>query len=88
MAWVAKDKNKSEHIFSKPPQRAYDYFGIRFDDRYNINDYSYWVCETDATENMSISVPKGTIKRLIDKNLTWGNNPVELTDELYKKIIF
>ena len=31
--------------------------------------------------SMSMALPKGSIKKLIDKDLTWKDNPVELKEE-------
>lgn len=65
MAWVAVDKNGEESIFECKPNR--------------INNY--WVDEQFLGEgyyDTDISLPKGTIKKLIGRNLDFSDEPVEL----------
>lgn len=65
MAWVAVDKDSSECIFLYKPSRS----------RYN-----YWTDRSNAMEreDSGIDMPKGSIKKLIGRDLTWQDNPVEL----------
>lgn len=44
--------------------------------RYNDR---YWMMS--PVYNDSVSLPKGSIKRLIGRELTWDNEPVELKEE-------
>lgn len=39
-------------------------------------EYKYWISNGDAVE-----IPKGTIKRLIRRTLTWKDAPVELKEK-------
>lgn len=65
MAWVAVDKDGRECIYQFRPIRI----GItnKFVPRYNYS--------------MQLVLPKGSIKKLIDKDLTWEDDPVELKEE-------
>lgn len=66
MAWVAVDKDNTELIFQyKPSRMTYTW------------DYTLYNGEILADDGY-IFVPKGTIKKLIGKDLTWEDEPVEL----------
>lgn len=70
MAWVAVHKNGEESIFECEPKRT----------RTN----NYWVDEQFFGEgyyDSDISLPKGSIKKLIGRDLTWEDEPVELMEE-------
>ena len=67
MAWVAVDKNGAESIFNNEPSREGDEWWDLFD-----------VCSDNWSE---IALPKGSIKKLIGRDLTWEDNPVELKEE-------
>lgn len=64
MAWVAVDKDGTEYIFRKEPERL----------SVNWQDLMYGFY-TD------IRLPRGSIKKLIGKDLTWQDEPVELKEE-------
>lgn len=68
MAWVAVDSDGSECIYRYKPSRS----------RYN-----YWTDRSNAMEreDSGIDMPKGSIKKLIGKDLTWKDDPVELKEE-------
>ena len=66
MAWVAVDKDGAEHIFNDTPKRGYCVFR-------SINKY--------GADIKRISLHKGTIKKLIGRDLDWNNEPVELKEE-------
>lgn len=70
MAWVAVDRNGNEGIFTNKPTRG----SIRgyWDDKCWIGYECF---------DSEISLPKGTIKKLIGRELTWNDNPVELKEE-------
>ena len=68
MAWVAVHKDGSESIFDIKPRRV-DRF---WSDEFYIDDV-LWDSE--------IELPKGSIKKLIGRDLTWGDEPVELKEE-------
>lgn len=63
MAWLAVNKDKTESVFSTRP---YKIFG----------DINAW----GALEGNGVGVklPKGSIAKLIGKELTWKNEPVEI----------
>lgn len=62
MAWLTVDKNGTECLFTKKPQKS-------------IKD-SMWCAITPDTA--CIELPEGSIKQLIDRDLTWDDKPVEL----------
>lgn len=77
MAWLAVDKiifdiKDEERIHSVKPVRNHteegDYWG---------NDGSYEMCCVYE----SVSLPKGSIKKLIGRDLTWEDEPIEIKDE-------
>lgn len=65
MAWVAVHKYGEESIFKCNPKRT-DMF---WTDEHWVGIQYY---------NSDIALPKGTIKKLIGRELTWEDNPVEL----------
>lgn len=65
MAWVAVDSYNKEVIFLREPKRV----------------YGFWVDANEDSEDTQISIPRGSIKKLIGKDLTWKDNPVELKEE-------
>lgn len=70
MAWLAVDKNGDEAIYAECPKRF-----IRFGD---------WDCSSSDYSSGGfcfVELPKGTIKKLIGKSLTWEDDPVELKEE-------
>lgn len=65
-AWVCVDQGGEEYICGDLPERVSDEMdGVEME---------YWF-----TENM-VEVPIGTIKKIIGKDLTWNDDPVELED--------
>lgn len=65
MAWLAVDKDGSEHICSTEPYR-------------DIEDL--W-CIENTPESEIVRLPKGSIEKLIGRKLTWNDKPVELKDK-------
>ena len=65
MAWVAVDKGGRERIYQFRPLRIE--VTSKFMPRYNYS--------------ISLVLPKGSIKKLIGKDLTWQDEPVELKEE-------
>ena len=65
MAWVAVDSYNKEVIFLRKPKRV----------------YRFWVDANEDSEDTQISLPKGAIKKLIGRDLTWQDEPVELKEE-------
>ena len=74
MAWIAVSKsilgNKNvEFMFSVKPIRVSDEHG----EYWGYDDNTCMMCEFQC-----ISMPKGSIKKLIGKYLTWEDEPIEL----------
>lgn len=72
MAWVAVDKDGRECIYQFRPNRGDNEFRpkIRNNKFIPLHEYSVWM-----------SLPKGSIKKLIGRDLTWNDEPVELKEE-------
>jgi hypothetical protein len=68
MAYLCVDR-ESEYIADNIPTR--DFF-----------EWSGWTNTDGETCNL-ISVPKGTIKKLIGKDLTWEDEPICLDEFMY-----
>lgn len=67
MSFVAVDKDGAEAIYMNPPYRnSEDWNPLQFPD----GSDTYWVY-----------LPKGSIKKLIGRELTWEDDPVELKGE-------
>lgn len=64
MSWLAVDKNGNEYVYNTKPNR---------DDVHMW--WSLWDCDGSAVE-----LPKGSIKRLIGRELTWDDEPVEFVE--------
>jgi len=64
MAWLAVDKNGDECVHDIGPTRH--------------NEYMWWNSWDD--DGSTIELPKGSIKRLIGRELTWDDEPVEFTE--------
>lgn len=75
MAWVAVQKQGQEMIFSNKPRRC----GSSTDKYWN-NKVDHWegsnILYTDR-----IFLPKGSIKKLTGRDLTWEDEPVELKED-------
>lgn len=67
MAWVAVDSDGSECMFASKP--------IRF------KGYKSWVVDGNKYLIDQIELPKGSIKKLIERELSWNDEPVELKEE-------
>ena len=66
MVWLAVDNDGTELIFNEQPYRDY------------VDDI--W-CIGYIFDSCAIKLPKGSIKKLIGRNLTWEDEPVELENE-------
>lgn len=65
MAWVAVDLDGTEKVFSDYVKPIRGYY----------TEYlGRWV-------GIGIVIPNGSIKKLIGRNLTWEDDPVELKEE-------
>jgi len=77
MAYVAVTEYGAEKMFHNKPTRqkaggkGYDYWQ---------DDEVYWEvrCHTTCADDYSISLPKGTIKKLIGREMTWEDEPVKI----------
>lgn len=78
MAWLAVDKDRSEHIFQNRPIRDFEYDAFE-DPVYQSFDRQGGALEFHHYSD--IGLPKGSIKKLIGRDLTWEDNPVELKEE-------
>lgn len=56
--------------------------GYDLTDAYSKDDGEFWMSlyndPDDGWRNIAIKLPKGTIKKLIGRELTWEDEPVEL----------
>lgn len=68
MAYVAVDRDGTEFIYSHLPER---WNGVCW----SVPEYLF---------GHEISLPPGTIRKLIGRDLTWSDDPVELTEEMMK----
>lgn len=68
MAWVAVDKDGIEAVFINKPIRRRETWW----DEIELEDGCY---------DTEVCLPKGSIKKLIGRELTWEDNPVELKEE-------
>lgn len=71
MAWLAVNKDGKELISPIKPRRYGEWW-----------DCTEEVCSESefSLVDMDIELPKGTIKKLIGKDLTWKDEPVELKE--------
>lgn len=69
MAWLAVDENGKEGVFKNRPIRG---------------ELNFWYDEQEIDEGIfydtEISLPRGSIKKLIGRELTWNDEPVELKE--------
>lgn len=80
MAWVAVNKDGVEFIYEEKPTRGKNYWepaiigqAPSFDD-----------CGEEDYDNIYddyVRLPHGSIKKLIGRELSWKDEPVELEDE-------
>lgn len=69
MAWLAVDYDRGEYIYDyKPVRRGYLTWGQESIDGEELGD--------------CVELPKGTIKKIIGRELTWEDEPVELEEKL------
>lgn len=69
MGWVAADGNGKELVYYVKPIR--------------VELGRFWAFSDDAERifRQAIPIPIGSIKKLIGRELTWDDEPVELKDE-------
>ena len=87
MAYLAVDKNGDEAIFDSYPERDSSDLDEMYKQGYDYNTLlrenmlSVW----SGAEN-AIELPKGSIKKLIGKELTWNDEPIEIEKEWKDKV--
>lgn len=67
MSFVAVNKNGDENVFPGTPSRD--------------NKYGIWVYETSVESeivDISVELPKGSIKALTGRDITWEDEPINL----------
>lgn len=82
MAWVAVNKDGTEYIFNNKPHRSIYENVFQIDDN-DIVTYEW----TDDKYCGWVNLPKGSIEKLIGRNLTWEDEPVELEQDSYRNLI-
>lgn len=68
MAWLAVDRDGTEVMFDKQPVRSESVF-------------EEWVNSVENFGKRFMSLPSGSIAKLIGRPLTWDDEPVELKDQ-------
>ena len=68
MAWVAVNRYGNEYIYEAMPKRFYCVWAPTF-------------CEYENRLYDYVEIPKGSIKKLIGRELSWNDEPVELKEE-------
>lgn len=68
MAWVATNVNGLEFLFKNKPCRS------------GYGEYGYWNSVYSGIGGC-ILIPHGTIKKLIGRQLSWNDEPVELKED-------
>lgn len=82
MAWVVVDEDKRERIFNSIPIRSNNYdeessiLGNPFGDFNYKSKKLEWLVNDYPGD--AITLPCGSIKKLIGRELTWDDDPVEL----------
>ena len=71
MAWLAVNKDGTEWIMPGKPVRGWGGYWEYLEEVYNVP--------------IEIELPKGTVYKLLGKELTWDDEPVELQTETEKK---
>ena len=75
MAWVAVDASSDEYIFKNKPKRNNNWWVDPIYESFDgLGDLEYYY-------NSDIKLPKGSIRKLIGRDITWEDNPVELKEE-------
>ena len=67
MAWLCTFGNGDEYIFEEKPTKGKSIYSPK---------YNYWYTGTYH----KVKLPKGFIKQIIGKELTWDDEPVELKE--------
>lgn len=86
MALVAVNKNGTEVIADNLVRGYYTKNGslILKGDYFNMDEskFTHWIAPyynpDEGCEDIAVGLPKGSIKKLIGRELTWDDEPVEL----------
>ena len=86
MAWLAVDKDGAEKISSGVLMRRRNYKSVMWGLgvlKYSKNNRNKWAnaWNTDSSDAMpftGIILPSGSIQKLIGRELTWEDSPVEI----------
>ena len=76
MAWLAVNKSGDESIFLYKPYRVDPIRSL-----YKLWEPTWWSdkdVDNYGNEDTGIFLPKGTIKKLISRDISWEDEPVEL----------
>ena len=65
MVWITVDKDGTECVFTHKPKRG-------------IKSGEWLIATYDTYGSTFIELPKGSIEKLIGKELTWNDEPVKL----------
>lgn len=68
MAWVSVNWNGDEYIYEKMPERFYHRWKPTF-------------CEYENRVYDYVELPKGSINKLIERELSWSDDQIELKEE-------
>lgn len=91
MAWVAVDKDGTEKIMSGKPIRRNEIVSVLWGlikclpSPYSKSQRHKWASQwsidpNDPLPEGAIELPKGTIRKLIGRDLSWKDEPVELKE--------
>lgn len=72
MAYLCVDRS-GEYIADNEPTRAF-------------NEWNGWEPDVYGESCTLISLPKGTIKKLIGKEMTWEDEPICLEEFMYNNV--
>jgi len=88
--WVCVDKDGTEKISNTIPYRR-QFKGIRIlsavwgmcTGTYSKNNWNKWfnLCSTDPNDFLpfdGVVLPKGTIKKIVGRTITWEDEPIEV----------
>lgn len=70
MAWLAVNFNGNETISPGKPERDFKEWSF---------EEEIWIEGEHGDVCLTITLPKGSIQKLIGRELTWNDEPVELT---------
>lgn len=85
MAWLAVSKSGTEYIFRRKPHRGISSWTdetTKYEERLTPSTDGYFTHKFLTIDKYSseIKLPKGTIRKLIGRDLTWKDDPVEYVE--------